>query len=192
MLNNRLYQLLFLVVIASLCLYTMVYFSIIRPKLALLKNQNNTTQQAETNSNQPNTKAPASPAPANNPTNTNQSGGTPTTGTNRNQPNSSSTTANNNSANPIPAPTPTTPAPKPVCNEEQKAIHLATKNRQIAEIIRIKSESMARNSDSYYIYGNSTYEQMINGNAVLRAQQETGIAGYEAEYLQKLAQINCT
>jgi len=91
-LNNRLYQLLFLVVIASLCLYTMVYFSIIRPKLALLKNQNNTTQQAEANSTQPNTKAPASPTPENKPTNTNQSSGTVTQ--NSNTPSNSSSVKN--------------------------------------------------------------------------------------------------
>ena len=41
-LDNRIYQLLFLAAVAGICLYTLVFFAIIRPKLALLMNKNNT------------------------------------------------------------------------------------------------------------------------------------------------------
>lgn len=68
-LDNRIYQLLFLAAVAGICLYTLVFFAIIRPKLALLMNKNNTTQQEETNSTQFQTAAPASPTPATSPSN---------------------------------------------------------------------------------------------------------------------------
>lgn len=178
--TNKLYQLLFILFIAVLGAYIIVFFSVIKPILERKSNTGYTTQQLETNNGQAKTIDPASPTPATSPPAQKSSASNP------NQTPSSNTA-------PQQTVQPTSPATvaAPVCDEAKKASYLATRDYQIAHLKEVKQAAMARSSDAYYVYQITTYENYLKSIAVIQEQIVTGTASFEEEYQQKLITINC-
>ena len=181
--TNKLYQLLFILFIAVLGAYIIVFFSVIKPILVRKSNTGYTTQQLETNNGQAKTIDPASPTPATSPTAQKSSASNP------NQTPSSNTA-------PQPTAQATSPATvaAPVCDEAKKAQGLANRNSKLASSQATLDARIAEINKAYNTtdinWANDRYQKTFVVNTAM-VEFYARNSSANSEYDQLLVSINC-
>lgn len=186
-LNNRLYQLLLLVATASLCLYTMVYFSVIRPRLTQLRNEKNTTQQTKNTGTQPKI---ADPANLENASSNKQQSSLSTSGTKQSQQ-SPSTTSKTAPATTAQTPTSPSPTQAPACIESLKVAYTNKYNSDLNYAESYHDSEMNRIAMASAGHGGYDSSYRIEEQARETSRYNAEVAGIKANYYSKLASINC-
>lgn len=187
LISNRLYQFIFLLTIVAICIYAIAYFSIIRPRLTQLRNEKNTTQQAENTDTQ---SKKADPASLENNSNENQQTIPSTSDTKQNQQSPSTTSKTAPATN---AQTPTTPNPTqaPVCNESLKIAYTNKYNSDLSYAESRHDSEMNRIAMASAGHGGYDSSYRIEEQAKETTRYNSEVAGINADYYSKLATINC-
>ena len=187
LISNRLYQFIFLLTIVAICLYAIAYFSIIRPRLTQLRNEKNTTQQAENTDTQ---SKKADPASLENTPGNNQQTAPSTSDTKQNQQSPRTTSKTAPATN---AQTPTTPSPTqaPVCNESLKVSYTNKYSSDLSYAESYHDSEMNRIAMASAGHGGYDSSYRIEEQAKETARYKAEVANIEVAYYSKLATINC-